>query len=92
MDLRTYMFKHRLSGPQMAKLLGCAPATITNLRRGGRAGKWLADEIEGVTKGEITAIEVRPPATRKKREKKVCAECERLKKEIEDLQEHIRGI
>ena len=55
MDIREYMFKHRLTALQMAELIGCSKQHIAYMKKSGRASKWLAIQIERVTNGEIKA-------------------------------------
>jgi len=58
MDLRTYLFKNRLTQRYFADLCGCNNITISHIVNGKRPGKRIAKEIEEKTKGLVTYPEI----------------------------------
>lgn len=59
MDLREYLFRHRLTVTEFAKVINYGRTYINNVVTGTRSpGKKLAKEIERATNGEVTVDEL----------------------------------
>lgn len=58
MDLRRYMFEHRLTSVELAKQLECSRALVTMAKGGKRVSRRFAKDIERLTNGEVTVKEI----------------------------------
>ena len=60
MTIREFLFKNNMTAACMARHLGVHPHYLRLINRGmARPGKYLADEIELFTGGQVTADELR---------------------------------
>ncbi len=58
MDLREYMFRHRITAVSLAKMLNCSRQLIVSLRAGKRCSWRFAKDVEEFTKGQVTVEEI----------------------------------
>lgn len=58
MDIREYMFRHRITAVKMAKDLECSRQLIVSLRAGKNVSKRFAKDIERYTNGEVSLKEI----------------------------------
>lgn len=59
MDLREYLFRHRLSVVDFSKIIECDRAYLSKIVNGKlKPSKRLAKDIEEATNGEVTASEL----------------------------------
>jgi transcriptional regulator with XRE-family HTH domain len=69
MDLRTYLFKHRITQTDFARRVGISLATVQNIIKGVQINLMTAKLVEVYTLGEVKALSMVTPKVRKRWQK-----------------------